>query len=177
MIVVSGSVAVDLVANVPCLPRPVVHVATCGNDAFASAATGILRSRRVDLTHRRTIDGPTGVCLVAADPGAETTVRRISHDHGYATVVTRGADGTRSPGATASVRRRPRRRSFRSIPPAGDVFVGAFAAALDHAMDSQIAVRRGVVAGSLSCMWPDAQAAIPMRCEIDELVGKMDRLR
>jgi len=104
MIVVFGSVAVDLVANVPRIPRPgetvlcrgyavlpgskganqavaaaragsrVVHVATCGNDAFATAATSVLRSSGVDLAHLRTIDGPTGVCLVAVDPNAENTV-------------------------------------------------------------------------------------------------------
>jgi ribokinase len=97
-------VAVDLVANVPRIPRPgetvlckgysvlpgskganqavaaaragsrVVHVATCGNDAFAPAATSVLRSSGVDLTHLLTIDGPTGVCLVAVDPKAENTV-------------------------------------------------------------------------------------------------------
>ncbi len=104
MIVVFGSVAVDLVANVPRIPRPgetvlcdgyvavpgskganqavaaaragsrVVHVATCGNDAFASVATGILRSSGVDLSHLKTIEGPTGICLVAVDPQAENTV-------------------------------------------------------------------------------------------------------
>jgi ribokinase len=51
-----------------------MHVATCGNDAFAPAATSVLRSSGVDLTHLTTIDGPTGVCLVAVDPKAENTV-------------------------------------------------------------------------------------------------------
>jgi len=104
MIVVFGSVAVDLVTNVSHIPRPgetllckgyvlvpgskganqavaaaragskVAHVGTCGSDAFAPLATAIMRDSGVDLTHLRTIDGPTGICLVTVDSKAENTV-------------------------------------------------------------------------------------------------------
>ena len=104
MIVVFGSVAVDLVTNVSHIPIPgetllckgyavvpgskganqavaaaragtkVFHVATCGDDGFAAPATAILRESGVDLTHMRTIEGATGACMVAVDSKGENTV-------------------------------------------------------------------------------------------------------
>ncbi|MDQ0394892.1 ribokinase [Labrys monachus] len=104
MIVVFGSVAVDLVVNVPHIPRPgeslqapcytpvagskggnqalaaarsgarVVHVASVGRDGYAEAATAALRAEGVDLSHIALSDKATGICLVAVAADGENTV-------------------------------------------------------------------------------------------------------
>ena len=51
---------------------------------------------------------------------------------------------------------------------AGDTFVGAFAAARDRGLSFADALRRGVVAGSLACAEPGAQASMPSAVEIEE---------
>ena len=104
MIVVFGSIAVDLVTNVTRIPRPgetilcpgyrlipgskggnqalaarragaqVALVATCGSDNMAPIATSILRESAVDLSHVRTSTTPTAVCLIAVDQHAENAI-------------------------------------------------------------------------------------------------------
>lgn len=46
---------------------------------------------------------------------------------------------------------------------AGDAFVGAFAAAIEHGDEIAAALRFGVAAGSLACMKAGAQTALPSR--------------
>lgn len=104
MIVVFGSVAVDLVTNVTRIPRPgetilcpgyrlipgskggnqalaarragakAALVATCGSDSMAPIATSILRESDVDLSHMRTSQTPTAVCLISVDQHAENAI-------------------------------------------------------------------------------------------------------
>jgi ribokinase len=104
MIVVFGSVGVDIVTNVARIPRPgetmacdgyvvvpgtkganqavaaaragsaVTHVATCGDDAFGHVAVSIMKESGVDLSHLAIIPKPTGVCLIVVDAQAENTV-------------------------------------------------------------------------------------------------------
>lgn len=104
MIVVFGSVALDLVVNVSRIPRPgeslqspeyrlvpgskggnqavaaarsgapVVHVATVGNDEHAVLATATLRAEGVDLTHLAHSDKATALCLVTVAADGENTV-------------------------------------------------------------------------------------------------------
>jgi ribokinase len=54
---------------------------------------------------------------------------------------------------------------------AGDTFCGYLAAGLDAGHDLQTALRRAAVAGSLACLKPGAQPAIPMKGDVDALVG------
>jgi ribokinase len=298
MIVVFGSVGVDIVTNVLRIPRPgesvscdayrvvpgtkganqavaaaragsaVIHVATCGNDAFGTIAVSIMKESGVDLSHLDIIAAPTGVCLIAVDAQAENTViaaaganlatalaqlegcrfgggdtlliqreipdretyaavrlakargaqvvfnaapagpvppdvlreidvlivnehelaivaeplgidgadpqdgaERIHAKFGCAVIVTLGREG--AIGWHSS--------RFRSVPAlavkpvdttaAGDSFTGAFAAALDQGMDFDIALRRGVTAGSISCTRAGAQPSIPLKAEIDQLMS------
>lgn len=104
MIVVFGSVAVDLVTNVAEIPRPgetvlcpgyrlipgskggnqalaarragaeAVLVATCGTDDFAPIATSLLREGGVDLSHLATSTKATALCLIAVDAKAENSI-------------------------------------------------------------------------------------------------------
>jgi len=104
MIVVFGSVALDLVTNVPRIPAPgeslacpdyalvpgskggnqalaaarsgakVVHVATVGRDEHAELATALLKAEGVDLSHLARSDRATGLCLVTVAADGENTV-------------------------------------------------------------------------------------------------------
>lgn len=104
MIVVFGSVAIDLVTNVDRLPKPgetvlcggyvlvpgskggnqavaaaragakVAHIGTCGKDEFATLAKSTLLSSGVDLSHHRTGNAPTCVCLITVDRKAENSI-------------------------------------------------------------------------------------------------------
>lgn len=126
MIVVFGSVAVDLVTNVARIPRPgetilcpgyrlipgskggnqalaarragapAALVATCGSDDMAPIATGILRDSGVDLTHVRSSKAATGLCLIAVDERGENSI-----------VVAAGANLETNVGQLAAVRAGP----------------------------------------------------------------------
>jgi ribokinase len=104
MIVVFGSVALDLVTNVSRIPSPgetlacpsyalvpgskggnqalaaarsgakVIHVATVGRDEHADLATRLLRKEGVDLSHIVKSDRSTGLCLVTVAADGENTV-------------------------------------------------------------------------------------------------------
>lgn len=50
---------------------------------------------------------------------------------------------------------------------AGDTFVGYLAAGLDAGLDLETALRRAAAAGSLACLKPGAQPAIPLAAEVD----------
>ena len=50
---------------------------------------------------------------------------------------------------------------------AGDTFCGYLAASLDAGLIFDEALRRAAVAGSLACLKPGAQPAIPLAAEVD----------
>ncbi len=54
---------------------------------------------------------------------------------------------------------------------AGDTFCGYLAAGLDAGHSLQAALRRAAVAGSLACLKPGAQPAIPTKSDVDGVVG------
>lgn len=104
MIVVFGSIGVDLVTNVSHIPHPgetvlcegyivvpgakganqalaaaragskVAFVASCGNDGFAPLAVSMLAEAGVDLTHVATVGKPTAVALITVDQRAENAI-------------------------------------------------------------------------------------------------------
>lgn len=89
---------------------------------------------------------------------------------GRTIVVTLGPDGSRaaSPEGKFSV------PAYKVTPVdtvgAGDTFCGYLAASLDAGMNLEKAMRRAAVAGSLACLNPGAQPAIPMAGDVDALV-------
>lgn len=89
---------------------------------------------------------------------------------GRTIVVTLGPDGARaaSPEGKFSV------PAYKVTPVdtvgAGDTFCGYLAASLDAGMDLEKAMRRAAVAGSLACLNPGAQPAIPLAGDVDGLV-------
>ena len=104
MIVVFGSVGVDIVAVLPRFPRPgetiacpsydivagtkganqalaaaragalVAHIASRGDDAFGTVAISLLTGAGVDLSRLAIVDVPTGACLITVDSTGENTV-------------------------------------------------------------------------------------------------------
>jgi ribokinase len=104
MIVVFGSVGVDLVTNVAHIPHPgetvlcegyfivpgakggnqalaaaragssTKFVASCGDDGFASLAVSMLRDANVDLHGVTTVPKPTAVALITVDEKAENAI-------------------------------------------------------------------------------------------------------
>ena len=86
-------------------------------------------------------------------------------------VVTLGPDGARA--------RTPERAysvpAHKVVPVdtvgAGDTFCGYVAAALDAGLPFETALRRAAVAGSLACLNPGAQPAIPLAAAVDEIVN------
>jgi ribokinase len=107
MIVVFGSINLDLTATVPRLPRPgetllghsfsispggkganqalaarragagVALFGAIGRDAFAEPALTSLRADGVDLSNVRTVDGATGVALIHVDDHGENAITVI----------------------------------------------------------------------------------------------------
>lgn len=88
---------------------------------------------------------------------------------GRTIVVTLGPDGARA----ASPEGRVAVPAHRIVPVdtvgAGDTFCGYLAASLDAGMSLEQALRRAAVAGSLACLNPGAQPAIPMAKDVDAL--------
>ncbi len=56
---------------------------------------------------------------------------------------------------------------------AGDTFCGYLAAGLDQGLELEAAVRRAAVAGSLACLKPGAQPAIPYGREVEAALPQL----
>lgn len=91
---------------------------------------------------------------------------------GRTIVVTLGPEGARAatPDGTLSV-------PAHKVDPvdtvgAGDTFCGYLAAALDAGLDLETAMRRAAIAGSLACLKPGAQPAIPTKAEVDAVLAQ-----
>lgn len=104
MIVVFGSVNLDLIVSVPALPAPgetvlgtgfrsepggkganqavaaaragaaVAVAGAVGRDAFAAPATALLRAAGADLSRLAAVDQPTGVATIAVDPDGRNQI-------------------------------------------------------------------------------------------------------
>lgn len=109
----------------------------------------------------------SGRPIAALDAAMQDWVART----GRTIVVTLGPDGARalSPDGAIAV-------SAHKVTPvdtvgAGDTFCGYLAAALDAGLPLEASMRRAAVAGSLACLNPGAQPAIPHKADIDAIVG------
>jgi len=103
--------------------------------------------------------------LTAAE--REEAMQKLSRETGQTVIVTLGAEGV------VAVRNgNVHRAKGLKIEPvdtvgAGDTFCGYLAASLDAGIDFDAALRRAAVAGSLACLKPGAQPAIPEAVEVD----------
>ncbi|MBK9083594.1 MAG: ribokinase [Rhizobiales bacterium] len=110
----------------------------------------------------------------------DAVARAIDARHGVACVVTLGAEGAIA--WTGGVRREAPAPTIEVVDTtgAGDAFVGAFAAALDHGLHIGGALLRGVAAGGLACTRHGAQTSLPRAPEIEALalkIGAADLIR
>jgi ribokinase len=98
----------------------------------------------------------------------EAAMQDWAREHGQTVIVTLGADGARAATAEGQSLSVP---SLPVVPVdtvgAGDTFCGYLAAGLDAGLDLEAAMRRAAVAGSLACLKPGAQPAIPWADEVD----------
>lgn len=92
--------------------------------------------------------------------------------HKQTVIVTLGKDGARA------VTREGEAISVAALPVkpvdtvgAGDTFCGYLAAGLDAGLGLEAAMRRAAVAGSLACLNPGAQPAIPFAAAVDKALG------
>lgn len=115
------------------------------------------------------IANETEFALLSGRPEAEldAAMSDWAKTHNQAVIVTLGPDGARA--ATPE-------RSF-AVPAlkvtpvdtvgAGDTFCGYLAAGLDAGLDLEAAMHRAAIAGSLACLKPGAQPAIPTAADVD----------
>ncbi|ODT74883.1 MAG: ribokinase [Pelagibacterium sp. SCN 64-44] len=110
----------------------------------------------------------SGRGLAELDPAMADWARR----HGQTVIVTLGKDGARA------VTREGQAISVAALPVkpvdtvgAGDTFCGYLAAGLDAGLGLEAAMRRAAVAGSLACLNPGAQPAIPLAEAVDKALG------
>ena len=108
----------------------------------------------------------TGLKGLTADTRV-TAMKALSAKTGQTLIVTLGADGV------VAVRDGQvyKAASLKITPVdtvgAGDTFCGYLAASLDQGMDFAAALTRAAKAGSLACLKPGAQPAIPLAAEVD----------
>ncbi len=98
----------------------------------------------------------------------EDAMQALSRETGQTVIVTLGAEGVVAVLRGGNVHRA---KGLKIEPVdtvgAGDTFCGYLAASLDAGLDFDAALRRAAVAGSLACLNPGAQPAIPLAAEVD----------
>lgn len=106
--------------------------------------------------------------LDLAGDDREAKMRDFCVRTGRIVVVTLGAEGVMAATPDGFVRARGLTITPIDTVGAGDTFCGYLAASLEQGLALEEALRRAAVAGSLACLKPGAQPAIPFAAEIDE---------
>jgi ribokinase len=97
----------------------------------------------------------------------EEAMQALSRETGQTVIVTLGAEGVVAVRSGAIHRAKGLKIEPVDTVGAGDTFCGYLAASLDAGLDFDAALRRAAVAGSLACLNPGAQPAIPLAAEVD----------
>ena len=106
--------------------------------------------------------------LGLAGDDREAKMRDFCIRTGRIVVVTLGAEGVMATTPDGFVRAQGLTITPIDTVGAGDTFCGYLAASLEQGLALEEALRRAAVAGSLACLKPGAQPAIPFAAEIDE---------
>jgi ribokinase len=106
-------------------------------------------------------------------PDADRTARMAAYaaDTGRTVVVTLGADGIVAAGPGVSLAMPAMKIEPVDTVGAGDTFCGYLAEGLQSATGLEEAIRRAGVAGSLACLKPGAQPAIPTADEVSRALA------
>ncbi|WP_428427211.1 ribokinase [Pararhizobium sp.] len=97
----------------------------------------------------------------------ENAMQALSRETGQTVIVTLGAEGVVAVRSGNIHRAKGLKIEPVDTVGAGDTFCGYLAASLDAGLDFDAALRRAAVAGSLACLNPGAQPAIPQAAEVD----------
>jgi ribokinase len=97
----------------------------------------------------------------------EEAMQALSRETGQTVIVTLGAEGVVAVRGGNVHRSKGLKIEPVDTVGAGDTFCGYLAASLDAGLDFDAALRRAAVAGSLACLNPGAQPAIPLATEVD----------
>ena len=97
----------------------------------------------------------------------EDAMQALSRETGQTVIVTLGAEGVVAVRSGHIHRAKGLKIEPVDTVGAGDTFCGYLAASLDAGLDFDAALRRAAVAGSLACLNPGAQPAIPLAAEVD----------
>jgi ribokinase len=98
-------------------------------------------------------------------------MRAFAAKTGNAVVVTLGGDGVLAATPDAFHRVPALKITPVDTVGAGDTFCGYLAAALSSGLPLEQALRRAAAAGSLACLKPGAQPAIPLAVDVDKALG------
>lgn len=99
----------------------------------------------------------------------ETAMRDWVARTGRTVVVTLGPDGACAVSPEGTIRVAAHKVTPIDTVGAGDTFCGYLAAGLDAGLDFEKALHRAAIAGSLACLHPGAQHAIPMSSSVTEV--------
>ncbi len=97
----------------------------------------------------------------------ELAMRTLVEETGQTVIVTLGADGVIALHEGAFYRAKGLVIEPVDTVGAGDTFCGYLAAGLDAGLAFEEALSRAAIAGSLACLKPGAQPAIPLASEVD----------
>ncbi|CAN7284910.1 ribokinase [Rhizobium sp. LjRoot98] len=97
----------------------------------------------------------------------EDAMQALSRETSQTVIVTLGAEGVVAVRGGNVHRAKGLKIEPVDTVGAGDTFCGYLAASLDAGLDFDAALRRAAVAGSLACLNPGAQPAIPLAAEVD----------
>lgn len=97
----------------------------------------------------------------------EDAMQALSRETGQTVIVTLGAEGVVAVRGGKIHRAKGLKIEPVDTVGAGDTFCGYLAASLDAGLDFDAALRRAAVAGSLACLNPGAQPAIPLAAVVD----------
>ncbi|WP_075291008.1 ribokinase [Pararhizobium arenae] len=141
--------------------RSIINIAPLTSDA---ARLGRMADIVVaNETEFELLAGKSG--LASEDRIAE--MRRLHDETGQTIIVTLGAEGVVAlRDGTLHTAKGLKIEPVDTVG-AGDTFCGYLAASLDAGLDFEKALRRAAVAGSLACLKPGAQPAIPLAAEVE----------
>lgn len=106
--------------------------------------------------------------LAGSEPAdLDTSMADWARLHEQSLIVTLGAEGARAVSPEGAVAVPAHRVTPIDTVGAGDTFVGYLAQGIEAGFDLSAALRRAAIAGSLACLRPGAQPAIPHAAEVE----------
>ncbi|MCA1369212.1 ribokinase [Bradyrhizobium sp. BRP14] len=139
--------------------RSVINIAPLTADAARLGRTAdvvIANETEFELLAGKSVDGSE----------REAAMRQLHAETGQTVIVTLGAEGVVAVHEGEVHRARGLKIEPVDTVGAGDTFCGYLAASLDAGLAFPVALRRAAVAGSLACLKPGAQPAIPTAAEV-----------